>query len=358
MQCWIHVRCIFAKDDPRTDPRLLAVLEAEGRHVDARPVPLTSANSRADILAFMDAVEKGLGASINNVKMLTPATEIETSTEVITGPDGNQITLYVTKPKGHGGTSMERLPCVLHTHGGAMAITTAAGARNVKYRALMAAEGLVVVGVEFRNSAGELGPHPFPAGLNDCYAALEWANAPAVQEKLGISKVVISGPSGGGNLCLATAMKAKQEGKSGLVQGVYALVPYIAGPDAYAARAPYASLIENDGYFLSASLLWALAAIYTADGDDAALADPLAWPSRATVEDLRGLPPHCISVNELDPLRDEGLEHAAKLASAGVEVYCRTVNGVTHSGDNIYSHALSAVAKATLRDIKGFADSC
>ena len=60
-----------------------------------------------------------------------------------------------------------------------------------------------------REGAGELGPHPFPAGLNDCFAGLEWVHRN--RTRLNISKVIISGPSGGGNLCLATAMKAKVE---------------------------------------------------------------------------------------------------------------------------------------------------
>ena len=41
----------------------------------------------------------------------------------------------------------------------------------------LAATGLVVVGIEFRNSAGKLGPHPYPAGLNDCASAIRWAVA-------------------------------------------------------------------------------------------------------------------------------------------------------------------------------------
>ena len=53
------------------------------------------------------------------------------------------------------------------------------------------------MGVEFRYAAGALGPHPFPAGLNDCYAGLEWTFAN--KAALSISTIVVTGESGGGN---------------------------------------------------------------------------------------------------------------------------------------------------------------
>ncbi len=62
----------------------------------------------------------------------------------------------------------------------------------------LAASGLVVFNVEFRNAAGELGPHPFPAGLNDCASALKWIHEN--KEKFGVSKIVLNGESGGANL--------------------------------------------------------------------------------------------------------------------------------------------------------------
>jgi acetyl esterase/lipase len=85
--------------------------------------------------------------------------------------------------------------------------------------------------------------------------------------------------------------------------------------------------------------------------------NPLCWPSFAQGADLERLPPHVISVNELDPLRDEGLAYYRKLMAAGVRVYSRTVNGTCHGGDMIFRKAMPEVFAATVRDIKGFADS-
>ena len=140
------------------------------------------------------------------------------------------------------------LPGVLHIHGGGMVLLEAAGAGYARWRDELAATGMVVVGVEFRNGGGKHGPHPFPAGLNDCSSALQWIGDN--RDKLGIAKLVVSGESGGGNLTLATTLAAKRNGNLDLIDGVYAQCPYISG--VYGTPIPeLASLFENDGYFLA-----------------------------------------------------------------------------------------------------------
>jgi len=233
-----------------------------------------------------------------------------------------------------------------------MVIMSAADTPYVRWRDELAAMGMVVVGVEFRNGAGKLGNHPFPAGLNDCMSGLQWTFDNKTE--LGISRIVVSGESGGGNLSLAMSLKAKKDDKLAQIDGTYALCPYIS--NAWAHKIPeLPSLYENDDYFLSCSAMGMMAVAYDPDHENDQ--NPLCWPYHADREELEGLPPHVISVNELDPLRDEGLAYFRMLSAAGVPVYSRTVNGTAHGADVIFRGALPDVFAATVRDLKGFADS-
>ena len=134
---------------------------------------------------------------------------------------------------------------------------------------------------------------------------------------------------------------------------MYAQCPYISG--LYSTQPPeLPSLTENDGYFLACRMMGAMAAVYDPGGDPS---NPLAWPYHATAADLEGLPPHVISVNQLDPLRDEGLAFFRKLLSADVSAVSRTVNGTSHAGDVIFRAGMPDVYDASLRDLIGFAES-
>jgi acetyl esterase/lipase len=98
-----------------------------------------------------------------------------------------------------------------------------------------------------------------------------------------------------------------------------------------------------------------LAVVYDPTGENAT--DPTCWPLRASDADVRGLPPHVISVNEVDPLRDEGLAYQRLLRANGVRAIGRVVVGTCHGGDVLLPAALADANAATVRDIKGFADS-
>ena len=64
--------------------------------------------------------------------------------------------------------------------------------------------------------------------------------------------------------------------------------------------------------------------------------NPLAWPAFATAEDVKGFPPTVISVNECDPLRDEGIGFYRLLLHNGVSARCRQVMGTVH-GTEIFA---------------------
>jgi acetyl esterase len=331
--------------DPRADPRMIAAFTPLGLAGAAPALPVDRQSPVEELLAVAAATEQAFDTVFRVLLAdVTTPEGVETRTETISGVDGNDITLYIDRPAGVTGP----LPGLLHLHGGGMAILQSSVATS--WRAALAAKGCVVVGVEFRNAGGVLGPHPFPAGLNDCSSALDWMHAG--RDELGLASIVVTGESGGGNLSLATALKAKREGRLDRIDGVYAQVPYIFG--GYDTPDPaLPSLIENDGYILGSSTMSLMAALYDPSGEHTT--NPLAWPYYADATDLEGLPPHVITTDELDPLRDEGLAYLRALQRAGVEATGHTYSGVGHACELLAAAAIPELFERALRDVVDFA---
>lgn len=280
--------------------------------------------------------------------------------EVCRGKDDNLIDLHICRPKK--GTQLSpsytqnKDICILHIHGGGMSVLSTTDPIYRATRLRLAELGFTVIGVEFRNAAGRLGPHRFPAGLNDCLSALEYTHSN--KEKLKVDKVMLLGESGGANLSLALAMHARDTLDFGLISGVYALCPYIYGDYDYHAKkeGEYpTSLRENDGLLLArCEEMSILSDLYLSEGKLISQ-NPLAWPYHATLQDLAGLPPHVISVNQLDPCRDEGLEYGEKLKKAGVVARSRVVEGTCHAGELLFMKYIPDIFAATLEDVNDFA---
>jgi acetyl esterase/lipase len=218
---------------------------------------------------------------------------------------------------------------------------------------LLAAKGVVVVMVEFRNavtpsSLPEVAP--FPAGLNDCVSGVRWVVANTSALGIDPRRIVVAGESGGGNLTLSTGMKLLKDGDIGTISGLYAFCPYIAGQWP-TPECP--SSTENNGIFLN---------LHNNNGrmgygiDAFDRRDPLAWPSFATEDDVRGLPRTVISVNECDPLRDEGINFFRLLLRAGVPARAKTILGTTH-GIELMPIACPEITEAAQVDLVAFASA-
>jgi acetyl esterase/lipase len=82
--------------------------------------------------------------------------------------------------------------------------------------------------------------------------------------------------------------------------------------------------------------------------------NPLAWPGFATEDDVRGLVATVISVNECDPLRDEGINFYRLLLRAGVPARCRQVMGTIH-GTEVFPMACPDISRDTAASIAAFA---
>jgi acetyl esterase len=338
--------------DPRTHTGLLAGLAAFGLDAAAAPAPMgrdASAKVVAEFVGGSHAAFEGLYAALQPEPSDLPV-PVSQRTESVTGVDGHEIVLHVFRPSEVEGT----LPCVVYVHGGGMTILDADNAVHQQWSRDLAATGLVVVVPAFRNAWTPSGPHPFPAGLDDVSVALDWVHEH--RDDLRASRIVLQGESGGANLALAATIRAGREGRLDRIDGVYAMVPYISGGYGWPIERKLAelpSMVENEGYYLDTSMMDLLASVYDPDGENAE--NPLAWPYFATSDDLEGLPPHVVSANELDPLRDEGVAYARMLQRAGVSVVGRVNLGLTHAAEMSWRQAAVDAYRATVRDIHGFA---
>ena len=318
------------KNDLRIDKRLRAVFG----DIELESVTTSPADTREGILAEQDSEQAKQGRAVlelvNNsphYKEIVPQTGLITSTkEFISDPDGNTIKIQYIRPE-----TDEELPCVYYIHGGGMMVSSCFDEMYSAWGRCIARQGVAVAMVDFRNamwasSAPEV--EPYPAGLNDCVSGLKWVHANAKDLNIDPTKIIIAGESGGGNLTIATSLKLKQDGDIGLIKGLYALCPYIAGQWPLPENP---SSEENEGILLTLHSEHEYSFGATIYGIDAYKnKDPLAWPSFATEEDVRGLPKTYIIVNELDPLRDEGVNFYRLLREADVDAQCRQVMGSMH----------------------------
>lgn len=337
-------------DEQRVDFRLRAQYAASGMGKQPTPPPPENIvnGSYQQIVDHYSQEESVLVGFLGMTVSKLPSLDEKVRREVVTihGQDGNEIKLYISSPKEHTAA----VPCVIHLHGGGMTILTCQTATHARWRDEMAARGLVVVGVEFRNAAGVMGPHRFPAGLHDCFTALQWVGDN--RRALNITKVVLCGESGGGNLVIATTLLAKQKNKLHYIDGVYAMCPYVCGHYTPCILEALPSVKENNGLLMTESTLKTMARIYCEDPQN-----PLAWPYHATVEQVRGLPPHVITVNECDLLRDEGIAYYRKLQAAEVPCHCITILGTFHAADILEPIVLPESYNAAWENVKSFAYS-
>lgn len=211
-------------------------------------------------------------------------------------------------------TVSDPAPAVLWIHGGGYVLGSARLEDRVCRRM---AEGLnaVVAAVDYR-----LAPeHPYPAALDDCYAALTWlVDTPAVDS----TRIVIAGVSAGGGLAAAVAMRCVDEG---LVDLAGQVLQYPMLDDRTAAGAPAPSLgwTPHDNRFG-----WSA---YLAAEPGAETVDSYAAPARRA--DLAGLPPTWIGVGTADLFHDEDVAYAARLRQAGVPTQVDVIRGAFHGFD-------------------------
>jgi len=205
---------------------------------------------------------------------------------------------------------------VVYLHGGAFFLGSLETHDHVA-RSLARETGLTVVAVDYRRAPEAR----FPAGLEDAYAAVRWAQRPG-------EALALVGDSSGGTFVAAVAAMAHDDGFDGITHQVL----YYPSLDLDFDGDRYASLRENAvGYGLETASLALFNAFYLDSGADPA--DPLVSPIKRA--DLSGLPPALVVTAEHDPLRDEGELYGLRLREAGVDA---TVSRYTGAGHGFVQH--------------------
>ena len=233
----------------------------------------------------------------------------------------------------------ENLPVVVFYHGGGWSIGDLDTHDPVARSHAVGAEA-IVVSVDYR-----LAPeHPWPAGIDDAWAALRWVGEHAAELGGDPSRIAVAGDSAGGNISAVMTQLARDQGGPPLV---FQLLWY----PSTTGDTQLPSMIENaDGPILDRDVVAAFLHWYLGDMD---LSDPAKLPptlAPANTADLSELPPAFIGTAEYDPLRDDGALYAELLRAAGVSVELRNEPTLVHGYVN-FALVVPAAAEATNRGL-------
>ncbi|MEN9619924.1 MAG: hypothetical protein RL499_117 [Actinomycetota bacterium] len=257
---------------------------------------------------------------------------------------GNGASVRVHRPADATATDAgARRPGILYLHGGGLIIGSAVQGDPLCRR--MADElGAVAASVGYR-----LPPeHPYPAPLDDCYAALQWL---AAQPDVDPARIAVIGLSAGGGLAASLALRARDRGEFALAGQVLSYPMLDDRTDESAAAHPRMLRLWNGpsnrlgwGMYLGAGGALARRADAAGPASSADAASPaaaaspldadelaLAVPARRT--DLSGLPPTWIGVGTLDLFHAEDVEYARRLTEAGVPTDLHVIEGAYHGFD-------------------------
>jgi acetyl esterase/lipase len=302
-------------------PDVAMVLE----FVAALGLPPMETLSAADARALMAATAEAR----------PPGPEVgEVTDGVIPGPAGD-LPYRLYRPAG---PPEGPRPLVVYFHGGGWVLGNL-DSDDPLCRDLCARSGAVVVSVNYRH-APEV---RFPAAALDAFAAVQWADANAIELGGIPGQLAVAGWSAGANVA-AVACQLARDAAGPHISGQLLICPVV---DSDMTRPSYEE--NGDGYILTTPLMrW----FWDHYADPADRGDPRAAPLRG---DLEGLPPACILAADFDPLRDEGVAYARALEAAGVPVRLARARGHTHTSVTMVDVVISgapvrAEIGAALRD--------
>ena len=277
---------------PITDPQLAAGLS---RFEQAVPGGIT-----LDDIPTMRQIQEGLTTAM--AAGVPDILGVVTSDHYAPGPDGApDVMVRIYQPE----TRPDKLPALLWIHGGGYVLGSVQG-DDLRAKGMALALNCVIASVEYR-----LAPeHPFPAPLEDCYAALKWLTGSADQFGINTARIAIGGASAGGGLAAGLSLLARDRAE---VDVCYQFLIYPMIDD---------SNVEQSGPDVPETPVWTrannLAGWRSYLQQEPGSEGVSAYAAAIRAEDVRGLPPTYIGVGTPDLFRNEDIVYAQRLMNAGV----------------------------------------
>ena len=264
--------------------------------------------------------------------------DVRSEDRIIEGPAG-PIPIRVYWPPSAGDAAP---PVVVFIHGGGWCVGDL-DTYDGTAREHAVGTGAVVVSVDYR-----LAPeHPYPAAVEDVWAATQWVAEHAVELGADPERLAVAGDSAGGNLAAVVSQLARDAGGPRIV---FQLLWYPAAT--WDTSLP--SFTENaDAPILAVRAVKGFSRWYATGVD---LSDPPATLVPARAENLTGLPKAYIAVAGHDPLRDDGARYAELLAAAGVPVELHNAETLVH-GYVGYTGVVPAATEATQRALSALREA-
>jgi acetyl esterase len=269
-----------------------------------------------------------------------PIDKLPVDEQWITVPaDVGDVQVRIVRPAGTEGT----LPVILYMHGGGWVLGNA-GTHDRLVRELACGAGAALVFVEYDRSPEAR----YPVAVEQGYATARWIVREGAAHGLDPERLAVAGDSVGGGMTAALTLMAQERGDVRFVHHSM----YYPVTDAAMDTGSYEQFA--DGYFLTAKSMAWFWDCYCPELERRS--EAFASPLRADDEQLAGLPPALLIVDEADVLRDEGEAYAARLRAAGVDVTTVRYDGMTHDfmmlnplSETRATRAAVAQAIATLR---------
>jgi acetyl esterase len=295
------------------------------------PAAQELADATAKPTVLIDAGPEGARKILNDLQS-GPIDKLPIDEEWITVPaEVGDARVRIVKPQGATGM----LPVIVYMHGGGWILGNAA-THDRLVRELAVGAGAAVAFVEYPNSPEAR----YPVAIEQGYATAQWIVRDGASKGLDASRMAVAGESVGGNMSAALSLMAKERGD---VKFVHTSMYY---PVTDAAMDTNSYRDFASGYYLSRdSMEWFWDA-YLPDVDQRS--EITASPNQASIEQVTGLPPTYLSVDEADVLRDEGEAYAAKLRSAGVPVTTVRYDGAVHDFMLLDSVSQTRAARAAI----------